>query len=82
MVDLELNPIDIVWVFTKRPVASANVSFKFSIVEQLTRQQSQSATLAQFSKYYEDERKKEARYRSMSHNGSLLWLISNKQYAM
>ena len=58
----ELNPIEMVWGFIKRKVASKNMSFKLSHVEQLTREQVQVVTAAQFSKYYEHARKEEDKY--------------------
>ena len=67
----ELNPIEMVWAFIKRTVASENMSFKLSHVEQLTLEQVQVVTAAQFSKYYEHTRKEEDKYRYMSHSDSL-----------
>ena len=55
----ELNPIEMVWAFIKRTIASRNMSFKLSHVEQSTREQVQNITTAQFFKYYEHARKEE-----------------------
>ena len=35
----ELNPIEMVWSFVKRSVASRNLKFKLNAVEELTREQ-------------------------------------------
>ena len=77
----ELNPTGMVCAFIKRTVASKNMSFKLSHVEQLTREQVRNVTAAQFSKYYEHARKEEYKYRSMSRDDGLQRLVSNKTQA-
>ena len=67
----ELNPIEMVWALVKRAVASKNMTFNLTYVEQLTRERLQLVTAAQFAKFYEHAKKEEDKYRSMSRDDSL-----------
>ena len=62
----ELNPIEMVWAFIKRAVASKNMQFQLGIVEQLTQEQVMRVTPEQFKKYYSHTRKEEDKHRLMN----------------
>ena len=47
----ELNPIDKVWGFVKKAVASRNITFKLSHVEELARQKLNEVSSAVFKNF-------------------------------
>ena len=59
----ELNPIEMVWSFVKRNVASKNMHFKLSKVESETAIQIGNITASDFNKYAAHARKEEDKYR-------------------
>ena len=62
----ELNPIEMIWAYIKRSVASQNLLFSLSEVERLTREAILCVTSSQFSKYYSHTINEEERYKNMS----------------
>ena len=67
----ELSPIEMVSALVKRAVASQNITFNLTYVEQLTRERLQLVTAVQFAKFYEHAKKEKDKYRSMSRDDSL-----------
>lgn len=62
----ELNPIEMVWSFVKRSVASRNLNFSLPEVEKETRTQVAKVTQSEFAKYLGHSMKEEDRYRKLS----------------
>ena len=58
----ELNPIEMVWSFVKRSVASLNLKFNLSAVEELTREQTVKVTPELFNKFCIYTSKEEDKY--------------------
>ena len=58
----ELNPIEMVWGKVKRNVASRNMTFQLSAVEEETRHQISLVMKEDFSKYYQHAMKEEQKY--------------------
>ena len=55
----ELNTIEIVWGFVKRSVATKNMLFKLSHVEEITKLQLEKVTADLFNKFYKHIMKEE-----------------------
>ena len=62
----ELNPIKMVWAFVKRAVASRNMMFKLSHVEQLTNEQLSKVTARMFKKFYNYAILEENKYKRLA----------------
>lgn len=62
----ELNPIEMVWGFLKRTVASRNLQFTLSHVENETRKWIEKVTVDDIAKYVRHAKEEEEKYRRMS----------------
>ena len=62
----ELNPIEMVWSFLKRSVASRKLKFNLSAVEELTREHIFKVTAELFNKFYIHACREEGKYRELS----------------
>ena len=64
----ELNPIEMIWSNLKRHIATTNMKFRLSSLEQLTQEVVESLTALEFKRYIEYVFKEEDRYRTLSTN--------------
>lgn len=62
----ELNPIEMVWSFIKRSVASRNLKFTLNHVENETREQIKKISKEDIAKYASHSRKEEEKYKNLS----------------
>ncbi len=62
----ELNPIEMFWSKLKRNIAATNMSYRLSEVELRARQEVESMTAAEFSKYVNHVIREEEKFKELS----------------